>query len=464
MHGSDYSPATRSSPFHHGLTLVPRHDTIPPFTMEKNQLASRSSSSTTIWVGGSSALTQTYMEEIDHCPERRFVLAYPDALPLPHIKTKATTPNPSIGSSVRCTHMPLDVTQKDSIDRFFDCLMNYQRHLFGHSKSHDTTIKITIIFGIRCSLVTGSQEQHLSLVENISYFLHHAAARFSSDRKLVLAGVLHVSSVAIMDHTKIQSMLNEDAPLPSQYSFPYDAMKRRTEDILSSTSNDLKIHCVHLRISGIFSNEVPPTSCIQMSAIRIQKYAGSLLKTPLDMNTSYNVCQAIKLILNRMDEIAHNNYTPIDDDDNDGRSKEYSEPASSRGLEQVYFYTRPTIEPRPYGNNLVAYRSAHNIVYCIDVPDWVARLLIWMAIYLCRGIAAAGNVLLCHSKKFGFIFDLLHNVAYLLTVSMVEHTFDNSRIRRDFPALNSLEESVLEGFVRIRNRRLPRNTTIYKTT
>ena len=407
------------------------------------------------------------MEEIDHCPERRFVLAYPDVPPLPQNEKKVKATNPSIDSSVRCTHLPLDMTQKDSIDRFFDCLMNDRRHLFGPSESHDTKIKVTIIFGIRCSLVTGSQEQHLSLVEHLSYFLHQAAARFSSDRKLVLAGVLHVSSVAIMDHTKVQSMLNEDEPLPSQYAFPYDAMKRKTEDILSSTSNELKIHCVHLRISGIFSNEVPPTSCIQMSAIRIQKYVGSLLQTPLDMNTSYNVCQAIKFILNRMDEIAHNQ-RPInnDDNDNDGRkrSKEYSKPASSQGLEQVYFYTRPTIEPRPYGDNLVAYRSAHNIVHCINVPDWVARMFIWVAIYLFRGIAEIGSVLLGHSKKLGFIFDLLHNLAYLLTVSMVEHTFDNSRIRRDFPELNSLEESVLEGFVRIRNRRLPLNTATYKTT
>ena len=34
--------------------------------------------------------------------------------------------------------------------------------------------------------------------------------------------------------------------------------------------------------------------------------------------------------------------------------------------------------------------------------------------------------------------------------NMAEHTFDNSRIRTDFPELISLEESILEGFVRIR--------------
>ncbi len=391
----------------------------------------RLSSATTIWVGGSSALTQTYMEEIqddslqkDLVEGRRFVLAFRDVTSLSENK-KATN----------CTHLPLDVTQKESIDTFFDALLSDKTRHFGPLGINDT-IKITIIFGIRCSLVTGSEEEHMSLVKYLSYFLHQAAASFQSDRRLHLSGVLHVSSVAVMDHTQAQSMLNEDAPLPPQlrYASPYDAMKRKTEDILSSTCKELKIvNCTHLRISGIFSNEVPPTSCIQMSAVRIQAYLGSHLQTPLDMNTSYNACQAIRLVLDRMDDVQNGNQ-----------------------LEQVYFYTRPTIEPRAYGDNLVAYRSAHNIGYCISVPFWVASFFMWAAIYLFRGIASAGSALSGkrNCKWLEFICDLLNNLAYLLTVSMVEHTFDNSRIRRDFPELNLLEESVLEGFVRIRKRRL----------
>ena len=42
---------------------------------------------------------------------------------------------------------------------------------------------------------------------------------------------------------------------------------------------------------------------------------------------------------------------------------------------------------------------------------------------------------------------------------MVELTFDNSRIRNDFSEVNLLEESILEGFLRIKKRKEQKLTT-----
>ena len=76
-------------------------------------------------------------------------------------------------------------------------------------------------------------------------------------------------------------------------------------------------------------------SCIQMSAIRIQTSTGSYIQTPLDMNTSRNVCNAIRLILNQMNE--------------QQEYKTTATPGTSLPpplLGSVYLYTRPTILPK----------------------------------------------------------------------------------------------------------------------
>ena len=76
-------------------------------------------------------------------------------------------------------------------------------------------------------------------------------------------------------------------------------------------------------------------SCIQMSAIRIQTSNGAYIQTPLNMNTSRNVCNAIRLILNQMDEQQEHKTTAT--------------PATSLPPQlfgSVYLYTRPTILPK----------------------------------------------------------------------------------------------------------------------
>ena len=437
---------------------------------ENHELPTPSFSATTIWIGGTSGLAQTYMEEFIRYPKqddpektqlnRRFVLASPDALLIP----SAPQTKDSYGRFI--TYLSLDMTKPDSIDDFFDSLMAEKTNLFGPSESNGTTT-VTIIFGMRSALVKGSKDDHLSLADHLSYFLHQASRRFSSHRRITLAGILHVSSVAVMDHTVAQSMLNEDAPLPNpnSYSCPYDESKRRAEDTITSVCECLHIPSyVHLRISGILSNEIPPSGCIHMSSLRIQTRLGFYCQTPLDMNTSYNVGQAIRLILERMDDRRHqiNNTSNYEAATNSIITQNDS--AQSSGLHNVYFYTRPTIKPRRHGHNLVAYRSAHNINYYINIPSWFVLINIWAFIYLFRGIASAVSVFLDdEGKKRHKWLGVLENLTYLMTVSVMEHTFDNSRFRSDFPELRSLEESTLEGFVRIRKRKFQRNAAIDKS-
>ena len=377
---------------------------------------------TTLWVGGTSALAATYFEEqLDVATDaqkngtsttpRSFVLA------APHPPESSWIDDLSRSSS---RYVPFDITCRLSIDEFFATLQEMK--IAGCIS--------TIIFGMRASLIAGCEIDHLSMTNNIAYFLDTASVYFPE-----LAGVLHVSSVAVMNHTQPQHMLNEDAPLPplASYQSPYDVMKRTTEEVIAEACQKNNLKSVQLRISGIFSNEIGH-NCIQMSAIRLQAYIGCYIRTPLDMNTGLNVCHAIRLLLARMEESPSSPMSKKGEDD---------EVDGPRRLRPVYYYTRPTIEPKPYGQNLIHYRRAHGIRVKVDIWEGFARLFLWAVIYCFGKLATLNKNILC----------VLDNIAYLLTVSLVEHTFDCSRIREDFPELTSAEETTFQGFVRIKKRR-----------
>ena len=110
---------------------------------------------------------------------------------------------------------------------------------------------------------------------------------------------------------------------------------------------------------------------------------------------------------------------------------------------RVYYYTRPTLEPVAYGENLLDYRRAHGLRWplCATAPERLAKACIWGLVRILRGLS---GWLRC---------PVADSLAYLLHVSQVQHTFDNSRFRQEFPAIGALEESTLECFARIRERR-----------
>ena len=89
-----------------------------------------------------------------------------------------------------------------------------------------------------------------------------------------------------------------------------------------------------------------------MGAIQLKAYMGSYIQNPLDMNTSLNVCQVLRLILDRMDE---------DQAALDILSTITAVPPTTK-LGHVYFYTISTPGQRLLQGpryNLVAYRSTH---------------------------------------------------------------------------------------------------------
>ena len=186
---------------------------------------------TTLWIGGSSALAATYFEEqLDiatgaqkngrSTTTRSFVLAAPHP---------PETSWSDLLSRSGSRYVPLDMTCRSSIDEFFATLQEMKM----------ASCISTIIFGMRASLIAGSERDHLDLTDNIAYFLDTASVYFPE-----LVGVLHTSSVAVMNHTQPQHMLNEDAPLPplASYQSPYDVMKRTTEEAIAEAcrNNNLK--------------------------------------------------------------------------------------------------------------------------------------------------------------------------------------------------------------------------------
>lgn len=270
-----------------------------------------------------------------------------------------------------------------------------------------------LIFGVRLSLVWG--ETHLELARHLELLVRGAAAAG-------VTAVLHVSSVAVADHVKDQLMLKEEDPLPpiETYQGPYDRFKRVSEELLTAVCGELGLPVVHLRIGGIFSNG---PNCIQCGALAMQSVLGCYSPTKIDFNSSKNVCAAIGLLLGRLREQGERGGR--------GRRK-----VVGGGLHPVYYYTRATAVPVPYGELLACYRQAHGIWYGV-----------WLPVWLCNGFIA-GFRWLAWLASWVATVNLLVSLDYLLTVGVTTHTFDNTRFRADFPEIAEHEESILAAFER----------------
>jgi nucleoside-diphosphate-sugar epimerase len=137
----------------------------------------------------------------------------------------------------------------------------------------------TLVFGVRAPLVFGSQTRHLDLFANVRSLIEHAHAAG-------VQSVLHVSSVAVMDHLVLQANVNESHPLPHPSHYvgkgggkgSYDFFKRMCEDLISEVCEEKGMEYCHMRISGIFSNP----GCIQMSTMKLQAYVGFNIQTAID--------------------------------------------------------------------------------------------------------------------------------------------------------------------------------------
>jgi len=346
---------------------------------------------TALWVGGTSALARTYFDEVHSTSSLRIIIAAPSlpAWPLP----------------VDVVFVKLDLFSEESVGSLWQRL------------PHATDV---LILGVRLSLVWAGDRQS-ALATHLRHLIDGSA-------KNGCRAVLHISSVAVADHVVAQHNVNESMPLPDAdaYHSDYDLFKRRSEDMVDAGCTDEVgrggvMEWTHLRISGIFSND---PACIQCTAVRNQRWVSCYSRTCIDFNSSANVSHALALLAERLASAARR------------PPKVSCQPSVETRPKRVYFYTRSTAEPVPYGSLVADYRAAHGIWYGV----WLPAALYGAFVKFARAI--------CDAIPLG----VARSIAYLLAVSVADHTFDNSRFRADFPELGAREESVRDAFARIERR------------
>jgi hypothetical protein len=357
---------------------------------------SSSSRPRTLWIGGTSALARTYVNRYG-CNDLIMV----------GIEERAPDWLEACPHYVR-----VDLTDVSSVTLLFENLQQHNLLL----DSIDS-----IIISVRAPLVSigvlgDNSHQHTDLLHGMEALIRQAVAL------LPLSYILHISSVAAVNHLQAQVNINEDSVMPplSDYTAAYDVFKRQCEELITnivvcngeSHNNNNMISYTHLRISGVFSDH--STNCIQVGALNIQSFVGQYLTTKIDMNSSRNVGAAIQVLLDRMRR---------------RRRRQSGE------LSPVYYYTRPSSikQPIPYGDYLLDYLKANNIWYTIWLPCWLVGSFLWFI-----------NILAT------YMVPSLQPINYLLQVSTREHSFDNSRFLKDFPEIQQHEESIYECFVRRR--------------
>jgi len=333
-----------------------------------------------LWIGGTSGLGQTFFEE--ESGTRRDGESYICT----GIERRAPSWLPG-------EYVQLDLTSIESVST----LVARLPHSIG-----------TLVFGARMPLV--GTDDHTSLLSHLGTLLE----------ALIDAGVskmLHVSSVAAADHLRAQRGVNEDVPLPplAEYAGEYDVFKRRSEETISRVCAARGVPFSHVRLSAIFSNH---PSCIQVSALAMQRRVGAWLPSVLDCNSARNVCCCLRLLLVALEA--------------QQRAEEGCIP-----VRQVYYYTRMHGEPVAYGQYLAAYRAANDVWAALCVPYFVVGLLVSLVHVLVSGTPLR---LLGRARA----------IDYLLQVSSRDHYFDNSRIHSDFPMLRQHEETPFQTFARIR--------------
>jgi nucleoside-diphosphate-sugar epimerase len=156
-----------------------------------------------LWVGGTSALTRTFVEELPLT--RKMLLAAPDP---PGWKLPMVYNVPEIQmmeANTKCIgFVPLDLCNQASVDKVLD----------------GQTSVDTLIYGARASLVW-EHTKHMQLVTNLERLLNLCIDKG-------VKKVLNISSIAVANHILEQENDSEKTPLPplDTYASPYDRSKR----------------------------------------------------------------------------------------------------------------------------------------------------------------------------------------------------------------------------------------------
>ena len=178
---------------------------------------------TIIWVGGTSALARTYVEELKE------TIGLSPKIPARFILAGVEEPTDD-------NHVHLDVTSESSVRSFFSRIPN----IVNPSGTKETRI---LVLSIRQPLVVTSPRQK-DLITHLDLLVRLAVAPTGKTKSGgISAGggasaVVHVSSIAVVDHLRAQRLDDEDTPLPpiESYKGDYDVFKRRSEEIINDAA------------------------------------------------------------------------------------------------------------------------------------------------------------------------------------------------------------------------------------
>jgi hypothetical protein len=252
--------------------------------------------------------------------------------------------------------------------------------------------------------------------------LLQAAIATGSVRQLI-----HISSVAAANHLQPQVNHGEDDNLELMAKgdkdlAPYDRFKLQTEALISRTctasSAPRDLLHTNLRISGLLFEE---GRCIVTQSFELQARLGVYIPSKVDMNPARNVSSAIRLILSKMEKLQRNHSATK---------------RSAPRFPNLYYYTRPTLTKLPipmYDITLVYQR--------------VCEFQWWQYSFTPFWLYVAFIHTLCHlASLLGKLLPYLQATDYLLRVSLLDHSFNNTRFQQDFPEIGKMEISVEECF------------------
>lgn len=337
------------------------------------------SPTTTLWIGGTSGLAQTFYH------------VYPEAFS-DMIITGMEQECPDALAGVVKGYFWLNLSDPVSVQDMVGRLKQEQSDL----------LKVdTLILSIRPPLITHCNHkqtwQYLCkpMLDGLWTLLPH----FKSVQR-----ILHISSIAAIHHLHSHVMVSAEATQPNSADlpYPYDRFKRACEEAVDhfsssvTTLNKVNVHVTHLRLGAIFADN---PNCIQCSALTLQTLVGPLLSQKIDTNTCRNVARAMRALLQSND-------------------MEVWKP--------IIYYTRCTPLPVSYGSYLEAYRTAYDVRYYVNMPEWAVHLFI-----------TAFHVM---AQYFGRWLPYVESIDYLLQVILQEHTFVNNI------AVEFEQESILDGF------------------
>ena len=392
-----------------------------------------------IWIGGSSGLAQTYFNTFPITDEdESWILIGCEPTPPKWILSL----NPQRYRYIHCD-LSRFIDESAEQPRVMDaiCAMVKSSVMSPTSSSSSTKGKDTIdgiLVGIRPPLVTyRTNEEALrynnAVVSGLYLLLQNLLATFSDTLRIVL----HISSIAAVNHIAPQHLRSITTPDPSysELHHPYDHFKRQCEvtiEKLVRTQNKSSIQYTSIRLGAIFSDT---SRCIQCTALMLQlSFFGPYLPTHIDCNSSYNVSQLLHEMLLS---------------------------SSALKLRPIYYYTRCVSQypyPVPYGEYLLSYKKAYFGTPLLSwfVPILIpSRLIEYGVVKLLHIVTSLIQMLHSYCRNVPIVIPFipppyLESIDYLLQVTLNEHTFEMKETIQDFPNIVLFEETMEECFRRRR--------------